>query len=716
MNLILRRAASAFPTSSSRRLFSGSCFDSSAPAAAASPDSSPGGLYGFSVLRTAKGFRRFVDEAIERSGELVSYVSLLPPSGEIIRALDEISDTVCAVIDSAELCRNTHPDREFVEEANKASMRIIEHLHFLNTNQSLYDAVKLAEGIPLLTDEAQRAAHALRTDFEKGGIHLTADKLERVNKLNVEIAHIGREFNENIMIDPGSLDIFPASRIPKHMHHCFKPIYQPIHKMTKGELKVEDIKKEKGFRVRTDPSMLSSILQFVSDAEVRKQSYITGNSAPHANLGVLNKLISARHELAQIMGCKSYAEFAIRSNMAASPVVVSSFLLNLSKIVKHKADEEFLSMCDFKRQMCCGENLDLEPWDESYFSSMMKSSSYDLDPSVIASYFPLSQCLEGLKIMVNSLFGATFHKVAFAAGETWHPDVIKLSLHHPQEGDLGFLYLDLYSRKGKYPGCAHFAIRGGRQISETEYQLPIVALVCNFSTGTGSMTPRLNHCDLETLFHEFGHALHSLLSRTDYQHFSGTRVLLDFAETPSNLFEYYARDYRVLKTFARHYVTGEAIPEKLVTVMNGARNMFAATELQRQIFYSMIDLTLFGEEAAALRDTASVVSDLKRQYTSWKHADGTHWHTRFSHLINYGAGYYSYLYARCFASTIWQQVCREDPLSPTVGAAIRSKLLQHGGAKDPASLLRDFAGDDILECCDGGVAPNITSLREELGL
>ncbi|XP_039122984.1 mitochondrial intermediate peptidase, mitochondrial isoform X2 [Dioscorea cayenensis subsp. rotundata] len=634
MNLMLRRAASAFPTSSSRRLFSGSCFDSTAPAAAASPDSSPGGLYGFPVLRTAKGFRRFVDDAIERSGELVSYVSLLPPSGEIIRALDEISDTVCAVIDSAELCRNTHPDREFVEEANKASMRIIEHLHFLNTNQSLYDAVKRAEDIPLLTDEAQRAAHALRTDFEKGGIHLPADKLERVNKLNVEIAHLGREFNENIMIDPGSLDIFPASRIPKHMHHCFKPIYQPIHKMTKGELKVEDIKKEKGFRVRTDPSMLSSLLQFVSDAEVRKQSYITGNSAPHANLGVLNKLISARHELAQ----------------------------------------------------------------------------------VIASYFPLSQCLEGLKIMVNSLFGATFHKVAFAAGESWHPDVIKLSLHHPQEGDLGFLYLDLYSRKGKYPGCAHFAIRGGRQISEKEYQLPIVALVCNFSTGTGSMAPRINHCDLETLFHEFGHALHSLLSRTDYQHFSGTRVLLDFAETPSNLFEYYARDYRVLKTFARHYVTGDAIPEKLVTVMNGARNMFAATELQRQIFYSMIDLTLFGEEAAASRDTVSVVSDLKRQYTSWKHADGTHWHTRFSHLINYGAGYYSYLYARCFASTIWQQVCCEDPLSPTVGAAIRSKLLQHGGAKDPANLLRDFAGDNILECCDGGVAPNITSLREELGL
>ncbi|KAJ0971041.1 hypothetical protein J5N97_019000 [Dioscorea zingiberensis] len=715
--LMLRRAASSFPSSLSFRLFTGSCFDSSATVANPSPETSPGGLYGFPVLRTAKGFRRFVDEAIERSGELVSYISRLPPSGEIIRALDEISDTVCSVIDSAELCRNTHPDREFVEEANKASMRIFEHLHFLNTNQSLYDAVIRAEkGNALKTEEAQRAAHALRTDFEKGGIHLAADELEQASQLNIEIAHLGREFNENIMIDPGSLDIFPASRIPKHMHHCFKSVYRPIHKTMDGELEAKDIKKEKGFRVTTDPSTLSSILQFVSDAEVRKRAYITGNSVPHANHGVLNKLISARHKLAQIMGCKSYAEFAICSNMAASPDTVSSFLRNLSRIVRHKADEEFLSICNFKRKVCYEKNLDLEPWDESYFTSMMKSSSYDLDSSVIASYFPLSQCLEGLKIMVKSLFGATFKKVAFAPGEAWHPDVIKLSLHHPEEGELGFLYLDLYSRKGKYPGCAHFAIRGGRQISEMEYQLPIVALVCNFSTGTGSMTPRLNHCDLETLFHEFGHALHSLLSRTDYQHFSGTRVLLDFAETPSNLFEYYAWDYRVLKTFARHSLTGDVIPEKLVAAMNGARNMFAATELQRQIFYSMIDLTLFGEEAAASRDIVSVVSDLKKQYTCWKHADGTHWHTRFSHLINYGAGYYSYLYARCFASTIWKQVCCEDPLSPAVGAAIRSKLLRYGGAKDPANLLRDFVGGNILECYDSGVAPNVDSIREELDL
>ncbi|XP_010919044.1 mitochondrial intermediate peptidase, mitochondrial isoform X2 [Elaeis guineensis] len=712
---IHRRAAPRFFSffSPSRRLSVGSCFDATVAYGEGARDT---GLYGFPVLKTAKGFRRFVDDAIERSGELVSYVSQLPPSMEVIRVMDEISNTVCSVIDSAELCRNTHPDREYVEEANKASMRIHEYLHFLNTNYSLYNAVIKAElEGNLITEEAQRAAQTLRIDFEKGGIHLCAEKLERVNQLNMEIALLGRQFNENIITDPGFVDIFPASRIPKHMQPHFKPIYRPIPTASEESMDRQDRKKEKGFRIATDSSTLSSVLKWVSDAEVRKQSYIKGNSTPQANLDVLDKLISARHELAEIMGCKSYAEFAIRPNMAASPDVVMSFLLDLSKTVRKKADEEFKIIKDFKRRFCNERSADLEPWDEAYFTGMMKSSTYDLDSLVISSYFSLSQCLEGLKLLVESLFGATFHRIPVAPGESWHPDVVKLSLHHPQEGDLGFLYLDLYSRKGKYPGCAHFAIRGGRRVSETEYQLPIVALVCNFPGSPGSSTSRLNHWDVETLFHEFGHALHSLLSRTDYQHFSGTRVVLDLAETPSNLFEYYAWDYRVLRTFARHDTTGEVIPKKLVAAMNGARNMFVATEFQRQIFYSLMDLTLFGEQPATPRDTISVVADLKKQHTSWNHVEGTHWHTRFNHLINYGAGYYSYLYARCFAATIWQEICCEHPLSHCTGSAIRTKFLQHGGAKDPSDLLKELAGNSVIRNCSHGIVPDTSSLLKEIG-
>ncbi|KAJ0099535.1 hypothetical protein Patl1_19934 [Pistacia atlantica] len=497
--------------------------------------------------------------------------------------------------------------------------------------------------------------------------------------------------------------------------------------------------KEKGFRIITEPRTLHSVLQWTSDDEVRKMAFVQGNSVPHANHEVLDKLIAARHELAQIMGYRSYADFMVQPNMASSPEVVKSFLLEMNKMIKPKADEEFKAIRNFKRKICGQRFVDLEPWDEAYYAAMMKSSTYNLDSSVVAPYFPLPQCIEGLKVLVESLFGATFHSVPLAPGESWHPAVLKMSLYHPEEGDMGYLYLDLYSRAGKYPGCANFAIKGGRRISETEYQLPcgtcaiwlslsqthclcivchiaVVALICNFSGSHNSSTVRLNHCEVETLFHEFGHALHSLLSRTDYQHFSGTRVVLDFAETPSNLFEYFAWDYRVLRRFAKHYSTGEIIPEKLVNSLQGARDMFAATELQRQIFYALVDQTLFGEQPCPTRDTSSIVADLKTQYTSWNHMEGTHWQIRFSHLINYGAGYYSYLYAKCFAATIWQKLCQEDPLSLATGTALRTKLLQHGGAREPAHLLNDLVGDRILTYCNGGIIPDITSFSDEVKL
>ncbi|XP_044468095.1 mitochondrial intermediate peptidase, mitochondrial isoform X2 [Mangifera indica] len=575
MSTLLRRTAPTFRLKSCWAFYSTRYLNTRAVSG------TPTGLYGFDQLKTPKGFQRFVDEAIERSTELVDYIAEMPSSMEIIRTMDEISDTVCSVVDSAELCRQTHPDNEFVNEANKASMRINEYLHYLNTNHTLYDAVKKAEkDAHLLSREAHRAANHLRIDFEKGGIHLCPEKLEQVNQLNIDIFQLCREFGQNIINDPGHVDIFPASRIPKHIHHLLKPIHRLTSGASRESVRLWNNVKEKGFRIITEHRTLHSVLQWTSDDEVRKLVYVQGNSVPRANHEVLDKLIAARHELAQMMGYRSYADFMVKPNMASSPEVVMSFLLEMNKMIKPKADEEFKAIQDFKRKICGQRYIDLEPWDEAYYTAMMKSSTYNLDSSVVASYFPLQQCIEGLKVIVESLFGATFHNVPLAPGESWHPDVLKFSLCHPEEGDMGYLYLDLYSRAGKYPGCANFAIKGGRRISETEYQLPVVALVCNFSGSHNSSTVRLNHCEVETLFHEFGHALHSLLSRTDYQHFSGTRVVLDFAETPSNLFEYFAWDYQVLRRFAKHYSTGEIIPEKLVKSLQGARDMFAATELQ----------------------------------------------------------------------------------------------------------------------------------------
>ncbi|KAK6132192.1 hypothetical protein DH2020_034075 [Rehmannia glutinosa] len=570
------------------------------------------GLYGFDHLKTPKGFQRMVDDAIERSNELVNHIAGMPSAPEIIKAMDEISDT------------------------------------YLNSNPSLYHAIIRAEqNHHMLTEEAARAAHHLRIDLEKGGIHLSPEKLDRVNRLNIDILQLCREFNENIISDPGHVDIFPASRIPKKLHHLTKPIYRASSLASKRSTGLDSNLKERGLRVMTEPNTLCSILQLTPDAEVRRLAYIRGNSAPRANLVVLDKLLSARHEFSEIMGYKSYAEFALKENMASSPEVVLSFLRDMSEMVRPKAEEEFKKILDFKRAETGQSVKGLEPWDEPYFTRMMKSSAHNLDFSVVASYFSLPQCIEGLKVLAGSLFDVKFREIPLGPGESWHPDVLKLSLHHPDEGDLGYLYLDLKSRKDKHPICAHFAIKGGRKISDTEY---------------------------------------------------------------------YAWDYRVLRTFAKHYSTGDPIPENLVKSLQGAKNMFAATELQRQVFYALIDQALHASQPSSVEDTISIVADLKREHTSWKHVEGTHWHTRFSHLVTYGAGYYSYLYAKCFAATIWKKMFQEDPLSLAAGSALRSKFLQHGGAKDPTIILNDLVGNRVVRNQNGGIIPGITSLGEEMKL
>ncbi|KAK2975850.1 hypothetical protein RJ640_022867 [Escallonia rubra] len=467
------------------------------------------GLYGFPHLKTPKGFQRFVDDAIER------YVRLLIPQSYADTHIqtDCLYSIAVSLLVPLVLMSVFLYYREFVEEANKASMRMNQYLHHLNTNYSLYNAViRAGKDGNMLTEEAQRAAHCLRVDLEKGGIHLSEEKRDRVNQLSMDIARLNTEFGENIASDPGHVDVFPASRIPKQLHHLVKAIYRDKFLGASGNTKEKGASgntKEKGFQIVTDPTTLTSILQYSADAEVRKMAYVRGNSVPHANLGIIEY--------------DSYAEYALHSSMASSPKVVLSFLLEMSKMVRPMADEEFKAISDFKREKCGHVYGDLEPWDEAYFTGLMKSSAFNLDVSVVASYFPLSRCIEGLKLLAQSLFGVTFRSIPLAPGESWHPDVMKFSLYNPDEG--------------KYPGCAHFAIKGGRRISELEYQLPVVALVCNFRGSHNSRHVKLYHSEVETLFHEFGHALHSLLSRTDYQHFSGTRVLLDFAETPSNLFE-----------------------------------------------------------------------------------------------------------------------------------------------------------------------------------
>ena len=298
----------------------------------------------------------------------------------------------------------------------------------------------------------------------------------------------------------------------------------------------------------------------------------------------------------------------------------------------------------------------------------------------------------------------------------------KFEFHHEEDGPLGTMYFDLHPRDGKFVHAAHFTIRCGRirnddsdnvdnhniqqsKDNNQDHQLPIVALVCNLSPSStsGSSQTLLSHSEVETLFHEFGHGLHSLLSRTSFQHLSGTRASMDFVETPSHLFETFARDPSFLsRVLTRHYITGLPMSKRRAEHLALSHSDFRGVEIQTQIVHSRFDQALFGENPCSVSlggcNSTEMWERLHKE-AGVPFANGTHWHSRFGHLVTYGAGYYGYLYAQTFAADIWMNTLASSSMvssSPETvregGQKVWKEMLIHGGGKDPKDMIKAVLG------------------------
>ncbi|ETO70753.1 hypothetical protein, variant [Phytophthora nicotianae P1976] len=532
------------------------------------------------------------------------------------------------------------------------------------------------------TPEQRRMGNLLRNEFERDGIHLSRSDRQRVISLQNDITQLSMQFQSTMYSARDYVEV-PAKLI-RGMPHSITSVCERKW-MSRDTL-----------RVPTDMHVMNTILKWVGDPEVRRKMYIAANSCAKDNLPILDKLRAKRHELAQLLGFPTYAHLATSDRMIGSPEAVESFIEDIAKQLMSKAKLEQQLLLDAKRKHE-GRSVDhVYMWDLPYYMGMLKAHKHRIDSRVISAYFPLENCLKGLHLLCSALFGLELKQIPMLnASERWHEDVVKLALTRNGE-TLGYIYFDLYPRPNKYNHAAHFTIRCGKRMSETTYQKPIVALVCNFNKPAPDSPSLLSHAEVETLFHEFGHAMHSLLSRTEFQHLSGTRATLDFVETPSHLFEYFAWDYRVVSEFAHHYRTGAPLPAEMMQGLRASKTMFAAMDTQTQCLYSMLDLQLFGQQPLPCipPTTTQMLHELQNSSTLVPHVDGTYWHTRFGHLIGYGAGYYSYLYARVFAADIWHTnfLGSQGPLNREAGDKLYQKLMGHGGAKDPNDLLVDMLG------------------------
>uniref|UniRef100_A0A8K9XF72 Mitochondrial intermediate peptidase n=1 Tax=Oncorhynchus mykiss TaxID=8022 RepID=A0A8K9XF72_ONCMY len=304
--------------------------------------------------------------------------------------------------------------------------------------------------------------------------------------------------------------------------------------------------------------------------------------------------------------------------------------------------------------------MELMPWDPPYFSGVLRAERYNIEPSLYSPYFSLGSCMEGLNSLFTKLYGVSIMSEHPSAGEVWNDDVRKLD--------------------------CHFTIRGGRQCQESgQYQLPVVVLMLSLPHPTKSAPTLLTPSMMENLFHEMGHAMHSMLGRTRYQHITGTRCATDFAEVPSILMEYFATDYRVVNQFARHYQTGQPLPQSMVARLCESKKVCGAADTQLQIFYSALDQMYHGKPQN--RSTTDILKDMQHKFYGLPYTPNTAWQLRFSHLIGYGAKYYSYLMSRAVASMVWKQCFVQDPLNRDMGERYRREMLAHGGGKEPMLMV-----------------------------
>lgn len=619
------------------------------------------GLFNIPELKKYQGFYILEKKCKSQAKKLINEAIGKKRERKLVEIFDELSDTLCKVADLAEFVRHTHPEQTFIYTAGKACVSVASLVEKLNTNIKLYNALKnvIDKGDCVPMDEMDK--HVVKLflfDFEQCGIHLQEEERKKIVSLNEKLLYVGQQF-------------LMGTYEPKKIEEVFIPVsVREFFSTEDGKVTVT------GFNLDTSNHLAREIAyKIFLDLDKRQEILFL-------------ELLTTRNKLAKICGFSCYAERALKGNVFNSPKLVLKFLTDLSEAVSKRAQKDFDVMNEMK-QIETPNVGPLAAWDVPYFTQKLKKEELQLTFSMYRSYFSLGACMEGLSNLFYSLFGIILENEELDKGEVWVNDIYKIVVRHESEGVLGYIYCDFYERKGKTLQESHFTIRGGRLMRNGKYQLPIVAVVLSLPPPVWNRPSLLTVSMLENLYHEMGHALHSMLGRTKYQHVTGTRCSTDFAEVPSILMEYFASDPRVIKTFARHYKTKQIIPESVLNRICTSKNIFIASEMQLQIFYSILDQIYHGEHPLK-GSTTDILKEAQNKYYQLPYVEKTALHLRFSHFVGYGAKYYSYLVSKALASCIWQTYFEKDPFSREEGERYRWECLAHGGSKPPSKLVSDY--------------------------
>jgi oligopeptidase A len=558
--------------------------------------------------------------------------------------------------------------------------------------EQLWRAIKNYAATPeaaFLSGERQRFLEKTVDTFRRHGADLDPAGKKRLQAIDVELTQLTTKYGENVL---DSTNAFEWQATKEAQLAGLPPTAIAAARESARR------KEQEGWRFTLQAPDYFAIMTYLDDAAVRSQvyeAYTTRAAAkPWDNHGLIGGILELRKEKAKLLGFGDFADFALDDRMAHSGAQAMAFLEDLKSKTLRRFAEENQELLAFRRSLEGPASPKIEPWDVAYYAEKQRAALYDFDEEALRPYFPLESVVNGLFELVERLYGIQASVETGVAG--WDPEVRFYNVRDRDGTFLGSFYSDWYPRENKRGGAWMDAfITGGPEDGGFR---PHLGLICgNLTRPVAGKPALLTHREVETIFHEFGHLLHHLLSRVGIRTLAGTNVAWDFVELPSQIMENWCWEREALDLFARHWETGEAIPDELFRKMKRARTFRAANAQMRQLGFGFVDLLLHARYRPEV--DGDPVSYSRRILHDFSPAELPSYHATiaaFTHLfaspVGYAAGYYSYKWAEVLDADAFTRFRENGIFSREIGGQFRDKILSRGDSEDPAELYRQFMG------------------------
>lgn len=593
-------------------------------------------------------------------------------------------------------------NEEIQKIAQEVSPLLSEFGNDIILNEGLFQRVKSVyqqkDGLNLTPEQATLLEKTYKK-FSRNGANLKEEDKKRLRKIDAELAKLKLTFGENVLAETNKYELLLTNE-------------QDVEGLPEGEKEAAEqlaqSRGKEGWLITLDYPSYIPFMKYAKNRDLRKKLSIAFGSKGFHNDKLDNqenvlKIVSLRHERANLLGYPTHANFVLEERMAETPEKVMDFLNELLEKAKPAAEREFQELEDFAKEL---DQIDrLEKWDNAYYSEKLKQKLFNLDDEKLKPYFKLENVINGVFKVAEMLFGLTFKEVSTI--DKYHADVKTFEVYDDSNNFISLFYADFHPRPGKRGGAWMTSYKP-QYIRNGKNSRPHISNVCNFTKPTSTKPSLLTFNEVTTLFHEFGHGLHGMLADTTYPSLSGTSVYWDFVELPSQIMENWCYEKEALELFAHHYQTGELIPMEYVEKIKDSATFQEGMATVRQLSFGFLDMAWHGTDPSGIKNVKAYETQAFENTSLFPETSETCMSTSFSHIFQggYSSGYYSYKWAEVLDADAFAYFKERGIFNREISDRFKEHVLSKGGSENPMELYKRFRGAE----------PKIDALLERAGL